>query len=128
MTTLRERHHQTQVADIIATVSDTETVTEMQAASKQYARIRQALRLAITEITSIDDEYGTEHMDLVHDLGQIIGGLRNEELDLHEMTAYTFGDDTETAISKEQAVTEIGAALMRIEGITESIKHQNAGA
>jgi hypothetical protein len=42
------------------------------------------------------------------------------------MTAY-FGDDTETAIS-EQAVTEIGAALMRIEGITESIKHQNAGA
>ena len=97
MTTLRERHHETQVADIITAVSDTEIVIEMQALSKQYARIRQALRLAITEINKLDDEYPTEHMDLVHDLGQIIGGLRTEELMMHDTITAAFGDDTETA-------------------------------
>jgi predicted component of viral defense system (DUF524 family) len=97
MTTLRERHHETQVADIITAVSDTEIVIEMQALSKHYARIRQALRLAITEITKLDDEYPTEHMDLVHDLGQIIGGLRSEELMMHDTITAAFGDDTETA-------------------------------
>ncbi len=97
MTTLRERQHETQVADIIATVSDTETLIEMQALASQYAIIRRALRLSIIEIKKLDDEYGDEHMDLVSDLAQIIGGLRSEELSMHEMCASVFGDDTETA-------------------------------
>ena len=97
MTTLRERHHQTKVADIITAVSDTEIVIEMQALSNHYARIRQALRLAMTEISKLDDEYPTEHMDLVHDLGQIIGGLRSEELMMHDTMRAVFGDETETA-------------------------------
>lgn len=97
MTTLRDRQHETRVDDMIATVSDTETMIEMQALATQYDRIRRALRLAITEINKLDDEYGNEHMDLVHDLAQIIGGLRSEELAMHEMITAAFGDETETA-------------------------------
>lgn len=100
MTTLRDRQHEMRVDEIIATVSDTETMIEMQAVAAHYDRIRQALRLAITEINKLDDEYCTEHMDLVHDLAQMIGGFRSEEMSMHDMITagfgFDFGDDTET--------------------------------
>jgi len=95
MTTLNERRHEQQVSDIIATVSDTETLIEMQTCAKQYARIRQALRLAMSEIIALDDEYGvTEHTDTLSDLDTVLRTIGAEELAMHEMCAAAFADET----------------------------------
>ena len=104
MTTLNDRYHERshkqQVSEIIATVSDTETVIEMQALASQYQRIRHSLLVAISEIDALDSDYCTEHMDIVHAVAQIISGFRSEELSMHDMITagfgFDFGDDTET--------------------------------
>ena len=92
-----ERSHRQQVSNMIATVSDTETVIEMQALASQYQRIRQSLLVAISEIDALDSEYESEHTDSLSDLRAVLRTMNAEELAMHEMITATFGDETETA-------------------------------
>lgn len=89
-----ERSHRQQVSDIIATVSDTETVNEMQALASQYQRIRHSLLVVISEIDALDSEYESEHTDSLSDLRAVLHTMNAEELAMHEMCASVFGDET----------------------------------
>lgn len=90
---LDRRRHDRQVSDIIATVSDTETVIEMQALARQYQRIRHSLLVAISEIAALDNEYETEHTDSLGDLRAVLRTMNAEELAMHETVAAAFGDE-----------------------------------
>lgn len=93
-----ERSHRQQVSEIIATVSDTETVIEMQALASQYQRIRHSLLVAISEIDALDSEYESEHTDSLSDLRAVLRTMNAEELSMHEMVAITFAGDQMTGI------------------------------
>ena len=84
MTTYKERQHQQQITDLIASVADTETQIEMRSVANQYQRIRQALLVALSEFRQLDEEFGSKH-DEADDLRKMLITLRQEEMTNHQM-------------------------------------------
>lgn len=84
MTTYKERQHQQQITDLIASVADTETQIEMRSVADQYRRIRQALLVALSEFRQLDEEFGSKH-DEADDLRKMLITLRAEEMTNHQM-------------------------------------------
>ena len=124
----KEEKHRFLVSTMIDALSDDEVQGDMKDTALTYRQLRTSLLLSLNQMKQIHDDFGWEDDSNLTALRDIIASVREEEMAVHEMISSQCEFDDKAAMSKEQALTEIGASLMRIEGITESIKHQNAGA
>jgi hypothetical protein len=93
MKTLFERSHEKEVAKCITKATDTETVIEMQAAAAHYTRIRSALRRVISEINSLDTDYGFDHVEQIDGLRHMLISIAAEELVMHDTVASIYDDE-----------------------------------
>lgn len=111
----RELAHRSLISDLIAKQGDDEVRSDMKDTAYTYRQLRTSLLTALSQMKQIQEDYGFENDETIKALRDIIGTVRFDELAIHEMHT-AFSD--QPVITTDQALTEIGASLNRINNWT----------
>jgi len=82
--------HQRLVVEMINAVEDRDVQEEMLAINKHYSQVLAGLRIAVNYLKEIDQDFGTDHSEMVAEISSLLKQSKASEMSLHEMAASTF--------------------------------------
>ena len=82
--------HQRLVIEMINAVEDRDVQEEMLAINKHYSQVLAGLRIAVNYLKEIDQDFGTDHSEMVSEISSLLKQSKASEMSLHEIAASTF--------------------------------------